>query len=316
MLAAHEITAPEVSFEHEGYSGATMARIEQGGVRYVLKRVQRTADWIIQMTSDHAMREAQIGASDVLDVLAPGLRSPSIAAARDGDGFALLMRDVTPWLLPASGDIPVSSFDILLSRVAAMHARFWGAPPREDLGWCGLRERLLFLSEPNGERLRAAGMMEMGFAAGWERFHRLAPSDVSALVRGLHHEPAPFIAALEALPQTLLHNDVKVANAAIEGETLWLFDWQLAGIGPVGSEIGWLLGANSSRLPWSLDETVEQYATHLRAQLGGRFDASMWERQRASAHIVGLMIFGWAKDGEELDWWCMRALEARDVLGL
>jgi hypothetical protein len=249
-------------------------------------------------------------------VLAQGLRSPSIAAARDVDGFALLMRDLTPWLLPRDGIIPTQTFELIFARVAAMHARFWDAPPAEDLGWCGVRERLLFLSEPAGERLRAAGMMEFGFASGWERFHATVPHELSVFVRELHREPAPLLGVLAALPQTLLHNDVKTANVAIEGDTLWLFDWQLTGIGPACSEIGWLIGVNSTRLPWTLDETVARYGAHLREALAERFDPEMWDRQRAGAHLVGLMVFGWAKDGEELDWWCERALEARAVLGL
>lgn len=318
MLRAHGIAGDETPFAHEGYSGATMTRIEQQGRRYVVKRVSRTLDWIIQMTSDHAMREAQIAASGVLSSLAPAVRSPSIAAARDGDGFALLMRDLTPHLLPRDGLVPAAMFDFILQRTAQMHALFWEAPPAIDPGWCGLRERVLMLSEAAGERLRSAGLMELGFASGWERFHAAAPPEASALIRRLHEDPAPLLGALDMLPPTLLHNDVKIGNLAIEGETLWLFDWALAGIGPVASELGWLLAVNSSRLPWTLDETVERYAAHLRSALGRRFDAAMWERQRAAAYVCGLVMLGWGKAGDsgELAWWCSRALEAQSSLGL
>lgn len=316
MLAAHAITAPAVAFAHDGYSGATMERIDQDGRRYVLKRVSRTDDWIIQMTSDHAFREAQIAASRVLDPLAPAVRSPSIAAAEDGDGFALLMRDLTRHLLPPDGLLPAATWDLILARVTRMHATFWEAPPTEDLGWCGLAERLLMLSEPAAERLRDAGLMEFGFASGWERFHLAAPPEAGALVRELHHDPTPLIEACQSLPRTLIHNDVKVANMAIEGDTLWLFDWALAGIGPAAMDLAWLLTANSSRLPWSLDDTLDRYADNLRASLGPRFDPAAWDRQRAVAYISGLVMFGWAKwsDFAELSWWCDRALEARALL--
>jgi hypothetical protein len=316
MLAAHGITAPEAPFAHDGYSGATMARIEQDGRSYVIKRVSRTADWIIQMTSDHAVREAQIAASDVLAPLAPGLRSPSIAAAHDGDGFALLMHDLTHYLLPPEGMVSAETFDLILSRVAGMHTTFWDAPPPVDLGWCGQSERLLFLSELNGEKLREAGMMEFGFAAGWERFHTQAPPKARALVRSLEQEPGPLLDALGALPQTLLHNDVKTANTAVGGSTVWLFDWALAGIGPAAMDLGWLLAVNSSRVPWGLDETSERYGEHLRRALGRRLDDAQWARQRAAAHISGLLMFAWAKEGDELGWWCDRALEAKSLLDL
>jgi hypothetical protein len=318
MLAAHRITAPEIPFDHEGYSHATMTRINQDGQLYVIKRVSRTVDWIIQMTSDHAMREAQIAASDVLDVLAPGVRSPSIAAARDGDGFALLMHDLAAHLLPSDGRLAAETSDLILARTAQMHARFWEAIPGVNIGWCGLRERLLMLSELAGQRLQQVGLMELGFSAGWQRFHAAVAPEVSALVRRLHEAPDNLIAVLKTLPQTLLHNDVKVANLAIEADTLWLFDWALAGIGPVCSDLGWLLAVNSSRLPWDLDETAERYAEHLGSALGDRFDSAMWERQRAGAHICGLMMLGWGKceDPDELDWWCEGALEAESLLKL
>jgi hypothetical protein len=246
------------------------------------------------------------------------VRSPSIAAARDGDGFALLLRDLTPHLVPGDGPLPAATFDFILQCTAQMHARFWDAPPEDTVGWCGLRERLLMLSEPAGQRLRDAGLMELGFGAGWERFHAAVTPEVRALVRRLHDEPGPLIAALNMLPPTLLHNDVKVGNLAIESGTLWLFDWALAGIGPAGCDLGWLLAVNSSRLPWTLDETTERYAGHLRTALGERFDAAAWQRQRAAAHLCGLLMLGWAKahDPEELGWWCERSLEARSLLDL
>jgi hypothetical protein len=318
MLAAQGIAGVETPFAHDGYSGATMARIEHNGHRYVIKRVSRTLDWIIQMTSDHAMREAQIAASSVLEPLAPGIRSPSISAAYDGDGFALLMHDLQPWLLPPQGVQSVHLWNLVLSRVAQMHAMFWQAPPEEDLGWCDLRERLLMLSEPAGQRLRAAGMMEFGFASGWERFHEEVKPEVSVLVRDLHDDPAPLLNACDLLPSTLLHNDLKLANIAVEGETLWLFDWALSGIGPVGCDLGWLLCVNSSRMPWTLDNALERYAAHLRTALRSRFDEPAWERQCAVAYVSGLVMFGWAKadSRDELDWWCERALAARPVLRL
>jgi hypothetical protein len=318
MFVAEGITAAEVPFAHDGYSGASMTRIEQDGRRFVVKRASRTLDWIIQMTSDHAFREAQIAASNVLDPLAPAVRSPSIAAAYDGAGFALLMRDLSDYLLPAQGTLTSAMWDVILSRVAGLHAAFWEAPPADDLGLCGLRERLLMLSEPAGERLRDAGLMEFGFASGWERFHDAVTPDVSAFVRALHDDPGPFLDACGALPRTLLHSDLKLANMAIEGDTLWLFDWALAGIGPVGYDLGWLLAVNSSRLPWTLDFVVGRYAYHLRAALGLRFDAAVWERQRAIAYVAGLIVFGWAKANspDELAWWSQRALEAQSLLRL
>jgi phosphotransferase family enzyme len=316
MFAALGITASETPIAHDGYSGATMSRIEQDGRAYIVKRVSRTTDWIIQMTSDHAMREAQIAASDVLVPLAPALRTPSIAAARDGDGFALLMRDLTPHLLPPEGVLAPDTWELILRALAKMHGHFWEAPIVREIGWCGLDEYLLFLSEPAGRRLHEAGLMEVGFGAGWERFHAAVPRVVSDLVRRLHADPSSIVAACNRLPRTLLHHDVKTANIAIDGRTVWLFDWALAGYGPAGCDLGLLLAINSTRLLWTLEETAARYRESAHSGIGARFDAAQWPRQLAVAHVTGLMLLGWSKQGEELEWWCERAMEAQSLLRL
>jgi hypothetical protein len=318
MLVRAGIRGKETPFAHDGYSGAAMSRIQDGGCAYIIKRVSRTEDWIIQMTSDHSLREAQIAVSGLLSELPPGLRSPSIDAARDGDGFALLMHDLTPYLLPTAGLLDESTADLVLQRTAAMHARFWDAPPAQDIGWCGLQGRLLMLSEDAGERLRDADLMQIGFAAGWERFHAAAPVPVSALVRRIQRDPKPLLRVLSQLPQTLLHNDVKVANLAIQDETLWMFDWALAGVGPVSFELAWVLAVNSSRLPWSLEATISRYRDHLNRELGRPVDPEEWAMQRAATLICGIVMFGWAKadDAAELNWWCEGAMKAAGTLGL
>ncbi len=139
---------------------------------------------------------------------------------------------------------------------------------------------------------------------------------MSSLVRSLHDDPGPLLAILSTLPHTLVHNDVKTANIGMQGDTLWLFDWALAGIGPVCSDVGWLLAVNASRLPWTLDETAERYAMHLRSALGARFATAAWERQLAASYLIGVMLLGWGKSGDEREWWCERALEARALLAL
>ena len=174
------------------------------------------------------------------------------------------------------------------------------------------------LSEDAGERLRDADLMELGFADGWERFHAVVPPPVSALVRRVSRDPKPLLRVLSQMPQTLLHNDVKVANLAIQDDTLWMFDWALAGIGPVSFELAWVLAVNSSRLPWSLDATIARYRDHLERALARRVDTEEWAMQRAVTLICGIVMFGWAKadDAAELGWWCEGAIAAAATLGL
>jgi hypothetical protein len=312
MLSAHGLDAPEVTFEHDGYSHAEMSRLRQGADSYVLKRTSCTTDWIIQMTTDHALREAQLASADVTRSLPEGLRSPSIAAAHDGDGFALLMCDLAPYLLPQGGLLADRTLDLVLARLAAMHAQLWCSPPKEGIGWCGLRERLLMLSEPAGRRLQEAGLMEFGFAAGWERFHAAAPPEASRLMRRLHDDPSPLLRMLGDLPPTLLHNDVKVANMAVDGETVWLFDWALAGIGPVCVELAWFLTVNSSRLGRPLSDVWSQYLSHLESVRRITMPETQAATQFGLMQVCGLLLMGWAMatGGTDFRWWCDGAVDA------
>ena len=323
MLDRNSIAGAEVPFEHDGYSGCRMSRIESGGRSYVIKRTRFADDWMIQMTSDLAVREARIAVSDVLAPLRR-VRSPSIDAAHDGDGFALLMHDVAPYLVPTDRRLTPDLANHLLAAAAELHACYWQALPEEDLGWCGMRERLLMLSPQVGQRMVAAGFDDIGFVRGWERFHAWAPGDVSDLIRRLHDDPSNLVATLASLPQTLLHNDIKAANCAVEGDTLWLFDWALAGTGPVCAEIAWMMGVNVELLPWTLDESLERYAGLLKQSLGDRrFQEARWDEQYDLSRLMRLMLLGWAKvprgdshDSGELRWLCEGALAAARRHGL
>jgi hypothetical protein len=322
MLARNGIAGPETAFAHNGYSGCRMSRVRSGDDAYVIKRTSFTDDWIIQMTSDHAVREARIAVSNVLASLRT-VRSPSIDAAHDGDGFAILMRDVSPHLLASDRPLPPAVAGRMLAAAAEMHALYWDRPPADDVGWCGIRERMLMLSPAAGERMVSAGFADVGFVPGWRRFHAWAPPEVSALARRLHDDPAPLLAVLAAFPQTLLHNDIKAANCAIDREGLWLFDWALAGHGPVCVEIAWLMGVNVDLLPWSFAEAMDRYASLLREALNDpRAGSVRWDEQYDLARLLRLLLLGWAKlprtsdGGAEVRWLCDGALAAAARYGL
>jgi aminoglycoside/choline kinase family phosphotransferase len=325
LLRAHGIGGAGLAIADPGYMGAIKSRFTAGGRRYILKRISPHDVWMRDILRDRGCREFEFAISGLAERMPPGLRVPNIGAARDGDGWALLMHDLTDALLPRHGRLPHETVARIIDAVAGMHASFW-REPLDDAGvtWVTTEQQLRMLSPETGRLLIERGM-DFGLLRGWEVFDRLAPAAAVSLVRELRADPTPLIAALAALPQTLLHGDVKCDNIAIDGTTVWLFDWQLTQAGPVALELAWLLAVNSSRLPDSLEETAEQYRTSLERALGRRAGQLNWPRQLALTAVVGLLRYGWGKAldsdaassearSRELDWWCERAVAGAAAL--
>ena len=103
MLQAQGVDAPEQTLAHNGYSGARISRIEQGDRAYVLKRLSLAENWLMRLTGDYRCREAVFAASPLPAKLPTGIRAPYVAAARDGEGYAVLMDDLSAALLPDDG---------------------------------------------------------------------------------------------------------------------------------------------------------------------------------------------------------------------
>ena len=324
LLREHGITAPEVSAAHNGFSGASLSRLEQDGQRYVLKRTSLTADWIMRATGDVTCREAEFAVSPIIARLPATVRVPSLGAAADGAGWAILSRDITPLLLAEDGVESEATCDAMLAALADLHAVFWDDPVENaGIHWCTLAARLLLLAPANVEAQALEGM-DFGAPEGWRVFQRLAPSEVARLMTTLLAEPTPLVSAMQRLPRTLLHNDAKIANVGFGVDGIWMFDWSMVLLGPVGLELGWLLAVNASRLPWKHDETLARYAAHLERSLGpARFAVADWPRQQAVAALTGFMTLAWAKalqaeagDTQEFEWWCKQSIRAAETLAL
>ncbi len=303
LLDAHRIErSTETPLVNAGYSGSALSRVRsRDGAAFVLKRMSIERDWIMRATDDVACREAAFAIA--VGPLGPHLRTPAIGAARDGDGYALLMADITPFWLPES--ISEDDLDVIIDRVAALHAR---RIPQGGFPWCDAGLRLTLLS-PERARIAVAYGSPAGetFLRGWERFEARAPRDVVDAIASLWADPSPLVAALNALPQALLHGDLKLDNIGIDPDgQLWLIDWAMPLISSTALELGWFVAINSRRVPVSNDAILDRYAAA--AQIQDR------ERHDALAALCGLVLRGWRKsldadegEAEELRWWCDRA---------
>jgi hypothetical protein len=291
-------------------SGCLFLRVETHGDggrlgRYVVKRTSYAQDLIMRMTNDTACREVRVWQRGLLDRLPPEVMSPVVGAAVDGDGWALLMRDMTDalppfnrWSGPDWGPATREETSLLLDGLAALHERYWLDPVLDDptLGLCSLH--ILYDSMSPAMMTREIGSLQPlvpTILRGWALLDELCPPDIARLTRDLFHDLRPLCAALERSPRTLVHGDPKCANLGIEtgadGRVV-LLDWQFVTAAPPAVDLSWFLAMFTTVLPISLDEAIEEYRACLVRRLGSRFDECWWQPQLELALLGQFLRLG------------------------
>jgi hypothetical protein len=330
VLRRHDLTdVAESPFPNDGWSGARLALRERGGERFVIKRDSLAWDWIARATLDAPfLREAWFAAHR--PPLPAPLWAPYHGAGTDdeaGPGVAaLLMPDLTGVLLPWEQAADLATVERAVGAMATLHAHAWAPAAIAGGPWCPLAERLLLLSRPAAQRYRAeANPVGDRFLAGWDAFDGAAPPDARALIHDLSKDVTPLLHALDGLPSTLLHGDLKLANLGFAPDgRIALIDWQMVSVAPVAVELGWFLVSNAPSLPIGPEAILERYRTALETA-GGKRIVGDWATQVDLAIIVGLLLRGWRKgldagaqarypSGErataDLAWWSAQAVEA------
>jgi len=304
--------------ESVGKSGAALDRVTIDGEPYVVKYLDPANDWTIRIAEVPATAPVEVWRRGLLHALPPEIDSPIVGVARLPDTAVLLMRDVSPWLVPGGDEpIPLAQHEGFLDAMAAMHLKFWEST--EDIDVVSAERRYLELSP-----LMAAAEAELGsdhlvpqlVARGWPMFADIAPH-AAKVVLPLAYDPRPLVAAMADTPQTFVHGNWKLDNLGThdDGRTI-LFDWELPGRGTPLSDIAWYLAINCRRLPISKEETIEVYRDALHRR--GADTSGWWDRQLGLSLIGALVHFGWEKVlsgyDDELAWWEERALEGAHLL--
>jgi hypothetical protein len=319
LLVRHGIDpATEEPFPNDGWSGARLTRLRgAGGRRFVLKRDALERDWIARATKDAGLRESWFAARG--PSLPWPVRNPALGAARTttpGE-VAILMPDLSGVLFDWHAPVSVDQLDAVLGAFAALHAM---PPPPASPHWTGWRERLTLISRPSLERPGPAhDAVADRLLPGWDAWDRRATRGARAAIDAIAREPEPLLAALAEVQPSLLHSDLKLANAGIAPDgAVEMVDWQMVMVAPAAVELGWFLVANVNALPLAPDSIIERYWARRGVDRG---------RQDDLAVLVGLMLRGWRKGldaeagiclasgvaaGDDLAWWCDRAVEAAD----
>jgi hypothetical protein len=300
----------------DGRSGSLLERVTlAGGEAVVVKHASAASDWIMRATGDGG-RVAALWSSGLLGRVPDVVEHAILAVERDGDGWLVVMRDLSAALLPDAARLSRARSRRVLEAAAALHAAFRDEPP---LALCSLADRYGFLS-PATARREAGGADELPalIGRGWERLPELLPADVFEAVLAVAERPEPFAAELGRFPATLVHGDLKLGNVGFLGERVVLLDWGTqTGWAPAAVEAVWYLAVNASRI----DATREQVLDDVRAAEGEHHD----EDALRLAMLGGLVQLGWDKalhatghpdpavrawERADLEWWTARARDA------
>jgi aminoglycoside phosphotransferase (APT) family kinase protein len=355
LLASAGLTGvPEEPFPTDGWSGATFSLLRRAdGVRFVLKRDAYATNWIARATADAGLREAVLASTAAAGGIPvpESVELPYVGVARDGDGAAILMPDLSAELIAWEDPATASAFDgaalaTVIDAMASLHATpdglLSGSKTPPGWPWCPLSERILLLARPSAQRYADEGIwVGERFLAGWDAFERRAPASAQRLIESLADEPAPLLAALDRLPSTGLHGDLKLSNVGLlPGGRLAVIDWQMMLRAPVAVELGWFLVSNVTLLPLAPVPVLDAYRQALERHAGhasggtappNRLDwpslVGDWQAQVDLAWIVGLLLRGWRKGmdaeagvslasgvtaADDLAWWCDMAVQAAD----
>jgi hypothetical protein len=308
-----------------GKSGARLERVVIDGEPFVLKRLDLAEDWTMRAAGSLRGASLELWERDILTRLPSCFNQPIVgvaAMAPGGEppsgGCALLMRDVTPWLVPATAEpVPVRQHERFLRHMAQLHAAFWNGG--DELDVVPEAHRYLELSPWLAEAEAAIGSTHLVprlVAQGWPLLAEVAPA-AAAIVNPLARDPGPLLVALAGTPRTFVHGNWKLDNlGSDEADRTVLLDWEQPGRGAPLSDLAWYLAINCRRLPQPKETAIGVYRDALEAC--GIATEPWFERQLALCLLGALVQFGWEKAfggyDDELRWWERQAIQAAPLL--
>ena len=285
----------------------------------MLKHLDLDQDWTMRASGCLRGAPLELWERGILARLPGCFNQPIVGVAPEPRGCAVLMHDVSAWLVPAVDDpIAPDQHSCFLAHMAALHAAFWDCGTEVDV--VPSMHRYLELSPWMAQAEAAVGsdhLVPRLVGRGWPLLAEVAP-EAAAVVVPLACDPGPLVAALDATPHTLVHSNWKLDNLGTDetGRTV-ILDWEQPGRGAALTDLAWYLAINCRRLPQSKEGSIGAYRAALESC--GVDTAPWWERQLALSLLGALVQFGWEKAlggyDEELRWWEARAVAAATLLG-
>ena len=314
--------ATRSALAHGGNSGAALERVKLAdGTRLIAKRIGPDADWLGRITRDRG-RTALLWEAGAFERMPAQLDHGIEDVLRDGDGWWVVMRDLSATFLADDRRLTHAESRRILDAAAAMHAAFAGGEPPD--GAVALEHRL-GMSSPRVADVERAGpdLLPKQLEAAWDAFADSMPQQIADEILAAAQDPAPLAAALrDAGPVTLLHGDLRDDNLGLADDRIVLLDWDLATAGTPTVEFAWYLCHDA----WRVDATHDQLEGDFRAAEG----RLLTEREVELGLLTGLVQYGWifghslrvhpdpaeaAWARTELDWWLPRTSRALEYAG-
>jgi len=288
-----------------GFSGSSLLNVEANGDKraecFVLKRMSVKRDWVMDATHDHRCRSVTLWQTGLLHRLQPTVAHATLACARDGDGWAMLMDDISTALM-ANEPFTGRQVYFLLDSLATLHATFWEAAELTDpkLGVCTTKALLQLFSPTMAHQFPGTtSPLPQRIIEGWPALQKVVAPDVADVLSKLCADPQPLCAALARYPATLVHGDYRYANLGLVVEPATqaiLIDWQLAGYSAATIDLAWFLATpNVLNSPVATDVATEYYRQRLAEQLGERFNESCWQPLLALGQLANVLRSAWSK---------------------
>lgn len=312
--------------ETAGYSGARFSRVSltysSGETeKLILKEIDLGDDWFSYRTNDKTGREAAVLAEPSLVEIANIFHSPYRLIQMQSGKIGLLMDDLSSGLFPdEKKPLPIADQDIMLDKLAQLHAHYWENEQIKDLTWLHNASDFIYLMGPLDHLPFEGGFaknIQTHIKNGWEATLPLLPS---AIRESLLKPPGEITSRWSDLPKTLVHGDTKVANFAKAGNgELSLLDWAFAGYVPCTFDIGWFIAVNASRLAEPKEAVLNKYRHFLQRHLGRRLDNGLWNRLEEAGVVCGVFMLLWSKgaalahgrEGSATEWnWWLGRLES------
>ncbi len=301
----------------DGKSGARLERVVIHGEPFVLKRFDYASDWVLRVGGDVGVRAVALWENGLYDKVPGCIDHTVVGAARGLDGAALLMRDITPFLIPEDAPVTMVQHRGFLAHMAALHASFWGW--QDTCGFTPLATAYSMFGRASmtyeASRAEPGGVPRIA-VEGWAQLRSQSP-DVADVIDPLLDDPWPLVSALATSPWTFLQGDWKMGNLGWhpDGRTI-LFDWDRPGAGPATFDLAWYLAVNCDRLPEPKESAIAAYRASLEV-LDVDTDR-WWDRQLALTLLGGFLQLGWSKtwpgQEAELEWWASRVREGKHYL--
>lgn len=266
---------------HNGLAGGRLSYVDTDNGRYVLKSMSINYDWIMHGSEDYHGRSVTLWQYGLLDRLLPHVEHQTIACARDKEGWAILMHDLTGDLYSIDQPAAVAKLPLFLEALARLHATFWNDPVLlvDHLGLSNAARLLNGSSLPvarNHANTTTESLIPVWVVEGWEIMEDLLDRDIFEQMVRLIEDPRPLLAALDRYPHTLLHGDYRDANLTVLSPARpVVFDWQQAAHSLMTIDLVWF--TEGIRELISESEAQRIYREHLQRYLQQQFDDHTWQ---------------------------------------